>query len=148
MIAGNGNTIEQSPFLLYSINQRDTMLHCFYDIYDTSVGSDIYYIREKPFFVTHIPLPPDQRILSIKAYPNVFNSSTMISIDNEEGGDVEVEIYNILGQRIWNKSINGKEGNIIWDAKDDNGNGISSGTYFVRAASGGNSKTIKLNYLK
>ena len=149
VITGNGHSIERYPFLLYSIAGYDTFIHCFYDIYDTSYGTDIYYVRSKPFFVTHIPLPPDQRIyLSIKAYPNVFNSSTLISIDNEEGGDMEIEIYNVLGQRIWNKSVDGKEGTIIWDARDKDGNGISSGTYFVRATTKSNTSIMKLLYLK
>ena len=148
MITGNGNAIEQAPFLLYSINAGDTSIHCLYDIYDPSNGSDIYYVRNKPFYVTHIPKPNNENILSVKAYPNVFNSSTMISIDNSEGGDVDVDIYNILGQNIWHNSMDGKDGNIIWDAKDMDGNGISSGTYFVKATSGGNETTIKLIYLK
>ena len=140
---------EHDPFLCSTADHTGTFIHCFCDMNFYPSGSGIYYIRNKYFYSDRMRLPDPQPIfLSIKAYPNVFNSSTMISIDNEEGGDVEIEIFNILGQRIWTKSLNGKEGTIIWDAKDMNGDGVSSGTYFIRAMSQNNSSVIKLIYLK
>jgi len=149
VITGNQPVVEQTPFLLYSLERNDTLLHCLYDVYDSSYGSDLYYIRNKSFYSDRILLPRDiPEVLKLRAYPNVFNSSTIISYENSGGDEAEVEIYNVLGQRIWSKSIGGKEGSIIWDAKDMNGKGVSSGMYFVRATTGKNVATAKILYLK
>ncbi len=85
--------------------------------------------------------------ISIRAYPNPFNSSTIITYSNLEGG--EIEIYNINGQLITKLGTDSnEEGQIIWDARDAMGNKVSSGIYFARARASQNEKAIKLLYLK
>jgi hypothetical protein len=148
VVSGPTQRYEHAPMLFSNIILGQTYLHCVMDVNFPGYGPDLFYFRDKSFYSTHIPMPHNDNILSIKAYPNVLNSSTMISIDNSEGGDVELEIYNVLGQMVWLKSMDGKEGNITWDARDMEGNGISSGTYFVRATSQNNTSVIKLIYLK
>jgi hypothetical protein len=149
MINGRLSYHEYDPFLCTTAGQTTTYIHCFLGIPDYPDGYGIYYIRNKPFYSDRMPIPPAAPgILKIRASPNVFNSSTLISYENSEGADAQIEIYNVLGQKVWSKSIYGKEGNIIWDAKDINGNGISSGVYFVRAISKLSMGTEKILYLK
>jgi flagellar hook assembly protein FlgD len=83
----------------------------------------------------------------IKAFPNPFNSVTVLSYSNLKGG--EIEIFNISGQLVRTFHIDTrKEGKIIWDATDAMGNKVSSGIYFARARTINNTQTIKLVYLK
>jgi len=146
-ISGQNQADEAYPALAYTVQQDDTLLHFVFARFEP--GSDLYYMRSQPFYSNHKPLPgPHPVILSIKAYPNVFNSSTLISFNNSEGGEVELEIYNLLGQKIWTKKLNGKEGSILLDAKDNEGNGISSGMYIIRATSKETEVTERLLYLK
>jgi hypothetical protein len=85
--------------------------------------------------------------MSLSAYPNPFNSSTIISFSNLK--DDEIKIFDIKGSLVRILRPEQKEnGAVIWDATDDGGQKVSSGIYFARASSGGNSKTIKLIYLK
>jgi hypothetical protein len=149
-ISGPAIGDESVPNLVYTISQADTILHClFIRTSNDSANRGIYYIRNRDFVgIDENNSAPTISDFSLIAYPNAFNGSTMITLNNPRVGEVELEIYNILGQRVWHKSMDGKEGTIIWDAKDMDGNGISSGTYFVRATSGENSQTIKLIYLK
>jgi hypothetical protein len=61
----------------------------------------------------------------LTAYPNPFNSKTILTYKNLKGG--EIEIYNINGQKIKTfKTAEIKEGQIEWDARDALGNKVSS----------------------
>jgi len=69
-------------------------------------------------------------------YPNPFNPTTTIEYDIPELSTVNIEIYNMTGQRVRHliKSKMDKPGyqKIIWDARNDNGNKVASGAYFYR----------------
>jgi flagellar hook assembly protein FlgD len=93
--------------------------------------------------------------IKLTAYPNPFNSSILFcySLQNAEGGDLG--IYTIQGQLLKTYDIKGKEGKIEWDARDAEGNKVSSGIYFAKARFGSKatsasqeSQAIKLIYLK
>ena len=141
---------EHQPFLFHNTQERGDMLHCIMlgDLLDGT--NDLYYVRRTG--VTQVSEHNSEAIpneLSIMAYPNPFNSSTMISFVSLEGDNTEIEIFNLLGQRINSFTIEGaKEGKINWDARDALGNKVSSGIYFARAKAPRISMTIKLIYLK
>jgi len=149
VITGNGLAVERSPFLLSGREGTDTLVHCFYDVYDPSYGTDLYYVRNKSFYSDRKPIPRNQPVfLNIRAYPNVFNSTTLISFENSEGGDVQLEIFDVNGKKVWSRCVSGKEGSTVWDAVDNGGAKICSGIYFVRATSKEDFSVIKLLYLK
>jgi hypothetical protein len=68
-----------------------------------------------------------------RCYPNPFNSSACIEIDNPKELEARLEIYNAQGQRVASKYF--ERGHHVlrytWDARDDGGKTISSGLYFV-----------------
>lgn len=67
-------------------------------------------------------------------HPNPFNPSTTISYQLSKAGYVEINIYNIMGQRVTQLiSDNQESGNysITWDAQN-----FASGIYFYRIRSG------------
>jgi len=121
----------------------------WYDRYrppDSTGHSDIYYKRYEP----EVRVDDEEIIIPnktyISAYPNPFNSTTILTYSNMEGG--EIAIYNIRGQRIREYQIAEEEGQIIWDACDAKGNKISSGIYFAKAKAPQSSQVVKLIYLK
>lgn len=73
-------------------------------------------------------LLPNQ--LKLNAFPNPFNPSTAIKIEGLGQGEVEIEIFNSLGQRVHlyksNQNFNSTF-NYNWNA-----NGMASGVYFVK----------------
>lgn len=79
-------------------------------------------------------------------FPNPTNGGTRIEFDIKEKTDIEISIYNILGQKI--KSINKgtlSPGNyfLTWDGTDTNGNSVATGTYYFDINNGTERKTKK-----
>ena len=71
----------------------------------------------------------------LKNYPNPFTSSTNILFKTPCTGNFVFLIYNILGQKIWEKQIytTGKKfSEIKWDGSDINDVSVPSGIYFGR----------------
>jgi len=72
-------------------------------------------------------------------YPNPFNSTTLINFDLPELADVELVIFNILGQRVVSlsaKKLPAGHHSVTWDGKNQDGSPVSSGVYFARLAAG------------
>lgn len=98
----------------------------------------------------HFPVIPDKLILS-QNYPNPFNPSTTIKFVLNEFNSVTVKVYNILGKDIkllLEEDLSAGEYNIQWNGKDDEGNTLSGGIYFIRMIVGRYQKTIKTVFLK
>ena len=76
-------------------------------------------------------------ILNSKLYnfPNPFRRSTTICFDNTQTGDVELNIFNIKGQKI--KTLidcymSPGRSEVYWDGKDEDNKRVSDGVYFYR----------------
>jgi hypothetical protein len=68
-------------------------------------------------------------------YPNPFNPSTDIKYDLPDYGHVALSIFNVVGQKVRTLVDEFKEAGyhrIVWDGKDDLGNGVASGIYLYR----------------
>jgi|GEM_PF-3511463 len=137
---------ELDPYLFYTSDGSNTFLHCVFRR-ELQPGADIFYSRNA--IVTEIidldksQLPEN---IQITAYPNPFNSRTIMAYRNLKGG--EIEIYNITGQKVKTLTTNNKEGQIEWDARDALGNKVSTGIYFARARAPQEYITIKLLNLR
>ena len=79
-------------------------------------------------------------------YPNPFNAQTTISFSLAKAGQVKLEIYNIMGQKV-TTLLNGMgkagEQNVIWDAKD-----YASGVYFARLHTAESTNNIAMLLMK
>lgn len=68
-------------------------------------------------------------------YPNPFNGQTQISYEVKSSSEINIAIYNLLGQRLINivdEFKNSGRYSTAWDSKDSNGNQSASGIYFIR----------------
>jgi hypothetical protein len=81
---------------------------------------------------------PEEYML-MQNYPNPFNPETTIEYSVPEQTKVNISIYNILGHRVRtlvNNKMNQGFYNVIWDAKDDWGNPVSTGLYIYVLTTG------------
>jgi VWFA-related protein len=78
-------------------------------------------------------------------YPNPFNPTTIIEFALPKAGEYELDIFNILGQKVasWHKYGDVGYQKIEWDATE-----FSSGVYFYRLKAGEFSNTKKMLILK
>jgi len=84
-------------------------------------------------------------------HPNPFNHSTSIRYYIPESSQVELTIYNILGQKI--KTLvstkqNSGEYTLAWDGLSDTGNRLSNGIYFYKLTTGASSVVKKMLMVK
>jgi len=88
---------------------------------------------------------PSRSILS-NAYPNPFNANVNITFDLPYPALSELNIYNILGQKVetlLKATIEAGRHNITWDAAD-----YSSGIYYYKLTIGEETITKRLALLK
>jgi len=107
--------------------------------------------------VVEISITPiaDQTIQPLKsdlsAFPNPFNPSTTIKYNVRSNGNATVVVYNCLGQRVRtleNGYHKPQTYNVRWDGKDSDLRPVSSGIYFIRFTSNGQTATSKVILVK
>ncbi len=84
-------------------------------------------------------------------YPNPFNPETTISYSVKENLPVNIEIYNLKGQKVKSLVKETKAaGNykVAWNGTDDNNRPVSSGVYFFKMNAGKYSSTKKMIMMK
>jgi DNA-binding transcriptional regulator YhcF (GntR family) len=86
-----------------------------------------------------------------QSYPNPFNPETEISYTLPENSYVSVTIFNVQGQkvkRLVNEYQPAGTRKVVWDGRDENGEGVASGIYFYRIEAGSHSVTNRMILLK
>ncbi len=84
-------------------------------------------------------------------YPNPFNPSTSISFDVKINAQVQLVVYNVVGQvvaTLLDAPLTPGEHTVLWDTKDGHGGGVSSGVYFYRLTVANTSETKKMILLR
>ncbi len=92
----------------------------------------------------------DDGIKSI--YPNPFNNSTRIALQNKSASKSKLTIYNIKGQLVRSfQDIDFKKEDsysCLWNGHDNQGKKVSSGVYWAKASINGKSYQKKIVLLK
>ena len=84
-------------------------------------------------------------------YPNPFNPETNISFYLSEKSEVNLAIYNILGQKVRTLAEGPMESGshtVTWNGKNESGSSVASGIYFYKLNAGDNTVTKKMTLLK
>jgi hypothetical protein len=87
----------------------------------------------------------------IAAYPNPFNSTSTIKFSIQETSKAQIKIYNSIGKEIktlLDKELSPGQYDITWDAKNNNGEPLSSGLYIIVLQTNNSIKTNKVILLK
>jgi flagellar hook assembly protein FlgD len=75
----------------------------------------------------------------------------MIVFTNTSEEKIKIEIYDILGRKIKtlaDEYFESGRHNIVWDATDENGRIVSSGTYFCKAGAGSKITIRKMMFVR
>lgn len=121
-------------------------------------GDDTYY--DFPGFTSedivvsvesHEMTAAPQDIQISQNYPNPFNRETRLRIYVPHQGDLELIIFNILGEKVAtliDRPLSRGWHHTDWDGTDRHGHQVSSGIYIALATMGTNRKIIKIHLLK
>ncbi|MCB2230185.1 T9SS type A sorting domain-containing protein [bacterium] len=84
-------------------------------------------------------------------YPNPFNPTTTIGFALPMAGDVRLDVFNLLGQKVKtlvNTEMLAGEHKVVWDGTTDAGTRVASGVYFYRLSTDQFTDTKKMLMLK
>ena len=79
-------------------------------------------------------------------FPNPFNPTTTIKYALPQAADVELTVYNVVGQPVRTLVAEYQSAGryaVEWDATNDSGHSLSSGMYFYRLQAGGEFVEVK-----
>lgn len=115
--------------------------------YDHTFNSSVYAASFDEPVSTNDPQSPELLPLLVKQnYPNPFKTVTTIVYTLGQKGRVDIEIYNLKGQKVrseYRLSEPG-EGSWSWDGRDSKGNKCASGLYLYKVQSGNTRSTNKM----
>ena len=100
---------------------------------------------------TENPIPIVESFELAQNYPNPFNPMTTIRYNLPVNIEVQLEVYNIAGEKvatIVNEFQNAGDHHILWDGNNFNGNLVSSGIYFYRLKAGDFEQSKKMIFIK
>ncbi|MBN1542260.1 T9SS type A sorting domain-containing protein [candidate division KSB1 bacterium] len=84
-------------------------------------------------------------------YPNPFNPTTFIPFSLARDGEIRMEIFNTLGQRVAllaDGFLTAGEHSVVWNGRDQYGHVLPGGNYFYRLQAGDFTETRSLLLLK
>lgn len=83
-------------------------------------------------------------------YPNPFNPTTTISFQLPAAMQVDIHVFNLMGQQVWSSKKKYQPGfrDIRWHAVDKSGQALSSGVYIIKVKAGNNISTQKAILMK
>jgi hypothetical protein len=127
-----------------------------YNVYEDEARDLVDYVFTEYFneFFSDAddPSAPAVPALSISSgQPNPFRNETSFRIEAKDPSlPLKVEIYNLRGQLV--KTVfegqSPKSVVHVWDGRDDGGNPVSSGIYFIRASQPGNTIQQRMALIK
>ncbi len=90
---------------------------------------------------TSIEGPELTSLGSVRTVPNPFAVRTSFEFELDRSGVVELRVFNLLGEEMWNRSIQGKAGvnKVPFD-----GQSLSEGVYIYKLASGKKTQTGRM----
>lgn len=92
------------------------------------------------FFAAHpLPAPPESPA-AVRLFPNPLRTGEAFFMDRVPF-NADVRVYDIRG-RVRRRLVPDNAGQLIWDARDDEGRDLPSGIYFVHIDGGGH-QTVK-----
>ncbi len=141
-LEANGPAPERENTEIYGF---DMVFHVPFDLAVGRLGAGVTAVEADASAGT-----PDSYSLS-EAYPNPFNPETAIDFSVPADGQVSINVYNAAGQLVAtlvDKELSAGAYKSTWDARDTQGQLVSSGVYFYRMEAGDFSATHSMTLLK
>ncbi len=160
----NPQVVGTNAVLFFRVVRADSVGYAFMDICDFNVAywSGDSLSATLPLIVPAWFLMPANRLKRAETalpvstqlvgnYPNPFNSSTTFRFQLHTYSRVQLEIFNLRGERVKvlvNQTLPSGVYRRVWNGKNDRGVSVASGVYFVRFRTEHRVQTGKVVLLK
>ena len=138
-------------------NVEDQVLELSFDLSSDVMGTDVFLqslqviaadgsLYRADLANVHVTLVPQEYSLS-EPFPNPFNPAVQIDYALPHAGEVEIVVYNILGQKVRTLLSDWQEAGfqrIAWHGLDDANRQMASGVYLIRVTTSGLLRTRKV----
>jgi len=144
------NVFEQIPMLSRATVRFTVYAHDGTDSVKVTGDDRVVYVNRYEYLSTVGEGIPTEFALH-ENYPNPFNPSTTLRFDLPELSDVNVVIYNMLGQKVKTFNMHSTPAgyhSIKWNATNDLGDPVSAGVYLYQLQAKNFVKTRKMILLK
>ena len=91
---------------------------------------------------------PDRTEPRLFASPNPFNAEVLLRLEAPDFNNWRGEIVSVTGQVVRRWEMTGRTDRWTWDARDENGNAVSSGVYIARLTNGVNCAQTKIRLIR
>lgn len=132
------------PDTLKFINIEVIKVEENYWITGYAVGNNGSIIKYKELYLVtttdHVQSSVPEQYSLKQNYPNPFNPTTSIEFSIPVSADIELVVYNILGQQVTtliNEHRSAGSYSVVWNADDSNSRKLSSGIYFYMLKASG-----------
>lgn len=95
--------------------------------------------------------PPTTGLALEQNYPNPFTGGTTITFRLERPGDVSLDVYGMMGQRVTRLlqlHLGAGQHTVTWDGRDGSGQHLASGVYFCRLRVGSDVRVLKMTLVR
>lgn len=147
---GQHDTWQQETFDLAAYAGQSIMIKFDYGSDNSVVTGDGWYIDD--IFVEFLEVGIENEAVLPNAfslaqnYPNPFNANTQINFTIPTTSDVNLSVYNMLGQKIAtlvSETLNAGNHSVNWNASD-----VASGVYFYKLAAGDKTEVQNMTLIK
>jgi flagellar hook assembly protein FlgD len=112
-------------------------------LYKRGELTDIY---EEPSTGNSYLVAPEKR-QSFLCFPNPASNEVIIQFNSDGNSQVSIDVFNFLGDKMKTFQIHKTEkgsNNLLWDGKNETGEIVTAGTYFIRLKTANSSSTQKV----
>lgn len=147
-------TTNFQPSTVYDLNndgRKDILIPMDKYVNPNTIVFSYLLVQDSITSVDEKILANDNNFFLRPNYPNPFNPVTRIEFVLGKSENTTIKVYNSLGKEIAtlvNEYLPSGKQAITWDGKDDKGNTVSSGVYFIQMTAGSYRQTIKAVLLK
>ena len=97
--------------------------------------------------MTHIEVKLLRSSPILKPFPNPFRDKVALPLALEHPSKVDLEIFDVTGRKVVSRSYQENSSGLVqlsWDGRDDNGNRVPEGIYFVQLRADGERHVFKV----
>ncbi len=139
------DSYEQNPTYVFEQSGLYTVSLTSSDGTNTDTEIKVDYITVNAVYSDDNSIPTTTKLH--QNFPNPFNPATTIEFNLEQNAEIQIEIYNMKGQKVKtfliNPSTHQPIHSVVWNGDNDNNNPVSSGIYFYKLKSGNKTMATK-----